>query len=631
MPSPPTHRVYRPSFPAVPDLPSFRTNSWLDGVPDTADELKPLYPTTTHAAAAAAALDPGTGITLLGERADGVPEHRSYAEILDDARRMAQALAALGVQRHDRVLLVLQTSFEFVSAFLAIQMIRAVPVPAYPPAGLRLDAGLQRLGRIAARSRATVCVTSRLVRPIVGDRAFRAAGVRHVVTAEALRATAPIDLETKIQPGEPALIQFTSGSTGLPRGVLLSHASLTANIHAMGQASQINRRDVTISWLPLYHDMGLIGTLLFSIYWCIPLVLMAPTTFLRRPARWLRAISDYRGTLSPAPNFAYDLCVRRVQPSEREGLDLSSWRLPLNGSERVNVKTLREFERLYAPHGFRAGSIFPVYGLAESTLAVTFPAPGNGPTVETIDRECMNAGHAVVATNGRPSTAIVSVGKPLPGHQLRIVDESGKALPDREIGHVLVSGPSVMRAYVAEQEATADVLRDGWLWTGDLGYFADGVLYVTGRAKDLIIVNGRNIYPEDIERCAEGVNGIRPGGSVAFGFYEETLATEQVVVVCETRLGDESEQGGLADAARAAILESCGVRVGDLVLVPPRTIPKTPSGKRQRALCRAMYTSRTLRPPSAGKVKMVWVLGRAAAGLFWIRLRRLRGGWRLRS
>ncbi len=630
MPSPPKHRVYRPSFPAVPDL-SFRTNSWRAGVPETADELKPLYPTTTHAAAAAAALDPGTGITLLGERADTVPEHRSYAEILHDARRMAQGLAALGVQRHDRVLLVLQTSFEFVSAFLAIQMIRAIPVPAYPPARLGLDAGLRRLGLIAVRSRATVCVTSRLVRPIVGDLAFRAAGVRHIVTAEELRAAAPIDLETKIQPGEPALIQFTSGSTGHPRGVLLSHASLTANMHAIGQASRINRRDVTISWLPLYHDMGLIGTLLFSIYWCIPLVLMAPTTFLRRPARWLRAISDYRGTLSPAPNFAYDLCARRVQPSEREDLDLSSWRLAFNGSERVNVRTLREFEGLYAPHGFRAESMFPVYGLAESTLAVTFPAPGSVPTVETIDREFMNAGRAVPATNGRPSTAIVSVGKRLPGHQVRIVDESGDALPDRQIGHVVVSGPSVMRAYFAEQEATGEVLRDGWLWTGDLGYLVDGVLYVTGRAKDLIIVNGRNLYPEDIERCVEGVCGIRPGGSVAFGVYEEAPATEQVVVVCETSLSDESERRRLADAAQAAILESCGTRVHDLVLVPPRTIPKTPSGKRQRGLCRDRYTSRTLRPPSAGKVEMVWVLGRAAAGLFWIRLRRLRGCWRLRS
>jgi acyl-CoA synthetase (AMP-forming)/AMP-acid ligase II len=421
---------------------------------------------------------------------------------------------------------------------------------------------------------------------------------------------------------DPAFIQYTSGSTGHPKGVLLAHENLVSNIHAIGQASRIGRKDVVVSWLPLYHDMGLIGALLFSIYWRMPLVLMPPTAFLLKPSRWLWAIHRHRGTMSPAPNFGYALCVKRVRPQEREGLDLSCWRLAMNGAEPVNVRTVVDFQRTFAPHGFQTLAMLPVYGLAESSLAVTFPDPGEPLRFEVVDRAALAAGQAVIA-RGAGSTAIMSVGRAVPGHEVVVVDERGNPVAEREVGHIVVRGPSVMQGYFRDEAATELVMVDGWLWTGDLGYVSHGELFVTGRAKDLIIVRGKNHYAEDLEAVAERIEGVRAGGVAAFGIYDEGRAQDLVVMVCESRTEKESARLALVEKIATTVQQHCGIHVDEVVLVPPGTIPKTSSGKRQRALCRELYLRNELLQNRTGKLRLALVFARSGAGFLAAKARRL--------
>jgi acyl-CoA synthetase (AMP-forming)/AMP-acid ligase II len=349
---------------------------------------------------------------------------------------------------------------------------------------------------------------------------------------------------------------------------------------------------------------------------------MSPVAFLRQPVRWLRAISEHGGTLSPAPNFAYGLCVRRVPQSEREGLDLSTWRLAGNGAELVNVQTLHEFERTYAPYGFRATAAFPVYGLAEATLSVAFSRAGAPVRHETVDRAQLGAGRAVVAPAGAASTTLVSVGTAVPGHEVRVVDDRGTPCPELTVGEILVRGPSVMQGYFRDPEATARTIVDGWLHTGDLGYVADGALYIAGRAKDLIIVRGRNVYPEDVERSAEGVSGVRGGGAVAFGVYDEAAAEERVVLVCETKVADDVERAAIGEHVRRLVQDAHEVTVHDVRLVAPGTIPKTSSGKRQRSRCRELYERGTLDRARPDAWRRAAILVRGGLGLSVMRVRR---------
>lgn len=615
------NRVFRDSFPEA-ERSNFRTAVWAYGLPEKPEDLHPIHPTLLHALATAAKMEEAVGITLLPERESGAEVHVSYRRLYHDAVVISGRLAELGVQAGDRVLIVLPTSIEFVACFFAVQLLRAVPVPAYPPVGLRMKAGLEKLALVADRAGARLCITDARLRALLGDLLLRAPVVERLATALEL-STGPEPTERFRSSGDDSgFIQFTSGSTGNPKGVLLTQRNLVSNIHAIGQALRINRNDVVVSWCPLYHDMGLIGTLLFSIYWRLPLVLLSPSAFLTRPSRWLWAIHRFRGTLSPAPNFGYGMCVTRVKPEEREGLDLSSWRFAMNGAEPVDYRTLVDFERIYSQHGFRMESLYPVYGLAESSLAVTFPRPGSGVRYEVVDRQELANGRAVLSS-GKASMAVVSVGRAVPGHYVAVVDQSGAALPEREVGHVVVLGGSVMKGYFGDEEATGKVLRDGWLWTGDLGYFADHDLYLTGRAKDLIIIRGRNIHAEDLERIAERLPGVRPGSAIAFGIDAEAGGTERAVLVAETRARDREERDALTALIRQRVSELCDVELHDVQLVGPGTVPKTSSGKRQRSLCRQLYVTGDLRPPRQSRLSIGLIVARSKLGLF---LRRLRGG-----
>jgi acyl-CoA synthetase (AMP-forming)/AMP-acid ligase II len=425
------NRVFRSTFPEA-EQSHFRTNVWAYGVAEKPEELVPVHGTLLHALAVAAKLEDRVGITLLPEREGGGEQHVSYRELYHRATRIAGALAALGVTTGDRVLVVLPTSLEFVATFFAIELLHGIPVPTYPPVGLRMKAGLEKLGNIATHAGTRLCVTSNRLKPLMGDLLLRAPIVERLVVVEDLVDGTPTDAKTRVLSDDPAFIQYTSGSTGNPKGVLLTHRNLVSNIHAIGQALRITAKDVVVSWLPLYHDMGLIGTLLFSIYWRVPLVMMSPLSFLSKPSRWLHAITRFKGTLSPAPNFAYGMCVSRISEAERKDVDLSTWRYAMNGAEPVNYRTLVDFERIYRPHGFRFEHLYPVYGLAEASLALTFPRPGQGIHYEVVDRRELANGRAVLAS-GKGSMAVVSVGRPVPGHYVTVVGPEGEVLPDREV------------------------------------------------------------------------------------------------------------------------------------------------------------------------------------------------------
>ncbi len=407
--------------------------------------------------------------------------------------------------------------------------------------------------------------------------------------------------------------------------MLLSHHNLVANIHAAGLACQINRNDVAVSWLPLYHDMGLIGGLLFAFIWRLPCVILSPTAFLLQPARWLRAIQDYRGTLSAAPNFAYGLCSKRVRPRERAGLDLSSWRCALNGAEPVNLRTVQEFIAAFSPHGFRPTTMYPVYGLAESTVAVTFPTPGEPLRWKTVERASLAQGFIRELPEGDPrGTALLACGRAVPGHEVGVVDAEGNAVKQGEVGHVIVRGPSLMQGYFEDPRATQAVLSDGWLWTGDLGFTdRDGSLFIAGRAKDIIIVRGKNHYAEDVERVMERIDGVRQSGSVAFAVYDEEKAMDLTVAVCETKVSDEHEREALAARVADAVSAECGLTLDEVVLVPPGTLPKTSSGKRQRSLCRERYLADELLPRKTGKLRLMLVFVRSGRGFLSLLQKRL--------
>jgi len=434
-------------------------------------------------------------------------------------------------------------------------------------------------------------VTNPVIRPLVRPVEGRVAGgVRFVVPGEVSHhGQAP---ETEPGPDDLALLQFTSGSTGSQKGVMLTHANLLANLRAIGHGIRPRPDDVAVSWLPLYHDMGLIGLMLGSLYFGVPLVATSPIDFLRRPVRWIRMLSKHRATLTAGPNFAYSLVARKAREGDLEGVDLSRVRVALCGAEPIHPATIQIFTRRFERYGFRPEAFFPAYGLAENTLAVSFMPLGEPPRIERVDADLLEAEGRAERCHGEGKVReVVSVGLPLPTVEVAVVDEAGTPLPEGHRGEVVVRGPSVMAGYFRNPEATAETLRDGWLHTGDLGFFLDGHLYVSGRRKDLVIKAGRNYFAEDLEAAAAQVEGVRPGGVCAFSVDRADRGTEEVILVAEVRDGGA---GGLEDAIRRRVSEATGCRPDRVVLVPARTLPKTSSGKIQRFRARAWYLDGSL-------------------------------------
>jgi acyl carrier protein len=524
----------------------------------------------------------------------------TYKNLLDGASASARGLIARGLQPGETVAIMLPTGEQFFNSFFGVLLAGGIPVPIYPPLRPdRIAEYAQRQVHILRNAGARCLITfheaeaiARILRPQVPT-------LRSVATPEGLASAGGRDGSNRAAKGpalliteeSPALIQYTSGSTGKPKGVLLSHQNLLSNIRSIGKAIQVSPTDVGVSWLPLYHDMGLIGSWLFCFYFGIPIVILSPLSFLSRPERWLWAIHRHRATLTPAPNFAYELCARRIKEEYIKGLDLSSWRVALNGAEPVSAETLSRFTKRYTSYGFRPETLLPVYGMAEASVALTFPPLGRPPRIDPISRDLFErTGRAQPAGSSESSPLeFVSCGIPLSDHEIRIVDENGEPVPERVEGQILFRGPSCTSGYYQQPDVTRDLFRDGWLVSGDLGYLAEGELFVTGRKKDLIIKGGRNLYPYEIEEVVGEVFGIRKGCVAAFGIKEAMQGTEKIIVVAETKEKKKEVQAEMERTILDRVASATGVPPDQILLVPPGTVPKTSSGKIQRSACRAAY------------------------------------------
>lgn len=530
----------------------------------------------------------------------------SYSDAFEIARRAAFHLASRGVGRGDKVLIVMPTGPGFLAAFIGCQLLGAVPVPAVPPFSLRtIDEYVARIVKLATNAHVRAVVTIEKLVPVF--RLARGASAdakkcfsRVILARELLGEDQALDYVSPPDPDAPALIQYTSGSTGTPKGVVLSHRSLLANVKAIGLGAAFRETDVALAWLPLFHDMGLIGHFIAAHVWGMPLVLLPPEVFVKRPKEWLRAITRYRGTCSASPNFGYALCVRKVRDEELASFDLSSWRVAFCGAEPIAPDTVRTFTDKFAKAGFSAGTFFPVYGMAELSLAATFPPPGRPPVLDRIERDSFErTGKAVPAAETLPAEQAmtwVSVGGAVPGHEIRIVAKDGSVLPERNEGEIQVRGPSLMQGYFENPVATAEAIQNGWLRTGDLGYVASGELYVTGRSKEMIIKGGRNLYPQDIERAASTVDGVRAGCCAAFGVRNDARGTEDLVLVAELKVAgaDAAAREALTTAVKRAVFDVTGASPDLIVLVAPGTVPKTSSGKIQRDLTKKRYQKNEL-------------------------------------
>jgi 1-acyl-sn-glycerol-3-phosphate acyltransferase len=523
----------------------------------------------------------------------------SHATLFRAARAIASGLQARGLRPRQTVALMLPTGLDYLATFFGVMLAGGIPVPIYPPARIAgIEDHLKRHAGILANAEAALIVTVDTGKAVAVMLQADLPTLPAVVTPHDLRCATKLHGPNGNHPlpGDIAFLQYTSGSTGAPKGVALTHANLLANIRALVERVQAGPEDRFVSWLPLYHDMGLIGAWFGSLYCGIPLALMSPLAFLARPALWLETITRHRGTISAAPNFAYELCTRHVSDSTVDRLDLSSWRLAFNGAEPVSAATLASFAARFARCGLRGQALTPVYGLAESSVGLAIPPPGRGPRIDTILREpFLGERKAVPAPAGATDTVpVVGCGPPLAGHEIRIVDETGAELPERQLGRLEFRGPSSTHGYYRNVEATRALLRDGWLDSGDHAYMAGGEVFLAGRVKDLIKRGGRNLYPYDLEQAIGQVAGIRKGCVAVFGSFDAGTATERLVVVAETRAQSLPEREQLRHTLNVVSVDVIGMPPDDIVLVPPHSVLKTSSGKIRRLASREAYERGTL-------------------------------------
>ncbi|HZI05785.1 MAG TPA: condensation domain-containing protein, partial [Archangium sp.] len=553
--------------------------------------------------APSSSFDSASLLELSRRRAESQPEELAYTFLADGeteearltyagldarARAIGGLLQELGA-RGERVLLLYPPGLDYVTAFVGCVYAGAIAVPAYPPDPMRLGRTLPRLEALISDARARFALTNEFIRSMADGLAEQfpgLAGLKWVATDAVPADAASAWKDPGLTRESLAFLQYTSGSTGTPRGVMLSHGNLLHNSTAIQRGFESSAGSVGVIWLPPYHDMGLIGGVLQPLFAGFPVVLLSPLDFLKRPARWLEAISRHRGTISGGPNFAYDLCVRNTTPEQRAALDLSSWSVAFNGAEPVRAETLERFAEAFAVSGFRRESFYPCYGLAEGTLIVTGGRKSEPPMVRDWQQE-----------GARGVRQLVGCGTGVLDQELLIADpETLAPVPEGQLGEIWVRGGSVAQGYwdrPEQSEQTFRALRSDtgegpWLRTGDLGFLSGGELFVAGRIKDLIILRGRNLYPQDLEQTAEASHpALRPGCSAAFSL--ELDGQEQLVLVHEVDRTKLPEPAEAVEAIRRTVVEQHEVAPGRVVLVPAGHIPKTSSGKIQRSTCRAMY------------------------------------------
>lgn len=534
-------------------------------------------------------------IALVLQRAGQDDLPLSYAALMRGAFRYTQAYQQAGIQPGEVVVLILQHGedlvYSFWGAILGGQIPSIMPFLTEKLSPERYQADLAAL---AAITRPAAIVTypefEAEARAVLG----KASSVRVVLLTHQVEPAEKPDFDRaeglRRAPEDIVLLQHSSGTTGLQKGVALSHRAVLNQLSAYGAAIQLTADDVFVSWLPLYHDMGLIAGFLIPILNGNTLVLMSPFDWVRAPHRLLHSVSKYRGTLSWLPNFAYNFCAQKIRARDLEGIDLSSWRLITNCSEPVKCESHRAFYERFAPYGLREEALSCSYAMAENVFGVTQTPPGARPAIDEIDREAyLSERKALPPREGHPALRMMSSGRTLSNTHLRILDEQGNELPDRAIGEIAIQSDCMLTSYYNRPDATAAAFRNGWYLTGDYGYTLNGEVFVAGRKKDMIIVGGKNVYPQDLEALAYEVPGIHPGRAVAFGIEDADSGTEAVVLVAEVNSTDEEERQMLANALRQHITKNSAIALRHVYLVGPKWIIKTSSGKTARAANREKF------------------------------------------
>ena len=531
------------------------------------------------------------GLTFLKPKGD--PSFHSYADVYAEMKKRGKHFLDLGLKKGDRAAFIIPDPEDFVLTFFGAMSVGVVPVPMYPPLSFgKLDAYIDASAKIIAASGARVLVTDKKVQNILWSLIDDVKSLEDIHVVEQFWEDNDGDIPPldQLTHEDVAFLQYTSGSTSLPKGVIVTHGSLLANLDGiMNVGLRIDDDDIAVSWLPLYHDMGLIGFTLAPIWYGVPTVYMPPTMFIKRPSRWMQTMSDYGASIAFAPNFAFALAAKRTKPEIVEQMDLSKVKALGCGAEPNHPGTLNAFLDHFAPAGLQRKSLLPCYGMAEATLAIAFIDLEEELTADRVDAETYQTDKiaAPAAEDDENALEFVSCGRPFPNHNVLVVDTDGNELPERHVGQLVVQGPSVTPGYFEEPEKTALTFKELGLMTGDLGYIADGEVYVTGRMKDVIILNGRNYDPQSIEWVVQDIDGIRKGNVVAFSIPGER--TEELVIVAETKADVDKE--ALSKIVATAVREALAVSAGDVALVGRGELPKTSSGKLQRAKTREQYMS----------------------------------------
>ena len=531
----------------------------------------------------------------------GKEEFYSYSEVAHRAKLAAGYLQQIGLKPGDRVVLILPTSIQFFDAMLGVQLAGGITAAIYPPFRFgKLNEYLNRLNNMMTSIGTRFVITDNRIRKILG------AGVCGVTSIEKV-----LDVSTLLKLGDEklwksvpahdddlAFLQFSSGTTLEPKAVTVTHQNLIENLEMMKIAispfSEEDQANGAVCWLPLYHDMGLVGNLYMGLYYPGTITYMGPEVFIAKPAMWLQALSRYRAVISTAPNFAYSMCVKKVSDEDMQGVDLSSWRMALNGAEPINHSTLQAFAQRFEKWGFSAQAITPVYGLAEAVLAVSFSGMKESPKITEFDRDTLSLeGRATPTDDGR---VIVSVGRVLPGLEVQIHDPEHRSLPDTHVGNIVIKGPSVSKGYYAKKELTNQTIHNEWLDTGDLGFLFEDNLYICGRVKDVIIIRGRNYAPQEIEDLLTDIDGLRLGCAVAVSTQVQDIGEELIILAEKDGKSKRSEDEIIADIG-SQVTTGISLIPYHIEILRPGTLPRTSSGKLQHKKALDQFLAGELVPP----------------------------------
>ncbi|HLF89385.1 MAG TPA: AMP-binding protein [Anaerolineales bacterium] len=518
----------------------------------------------------------------------------TYRYLIEGAQGYAATFARVGIQPGEVIVLILDHGTDLLNAFFGAILHGAIPsILPYLTEKLSPEHYRKSLAALFKVAAPAAVITA----PEFAEEAEKAREERplpRILLTSGILPPADISIPDyagwQRTPSDIVLLQHSSGTTGLQKGVALSHQAVSNQLESYRKAIRLNSDDVIVSWLPLYHDMGLIAGFLMPILLGVPLVLMSPFDWVRAPYRLMQAVSQYRGTLTWLPNFAYHFCAQKTRDRHLEGVDLSSLRAVINCSEPMHVESHRMFREKFAPYGLRSSALATCYAMAENVFAVSQGGVDAPPTEDVIGlASFVGDRRAFPAPDGVPSLTMLSAGRPLENVEVRVLDDARNPLPDRVIGEIALRSNCMLTGYFNRPEATAQAFHEGWYLTGDLGYLADGEVYITGRKKDLIIVGGKNVYPQDLEYLANEVEGVYPGRVVAFGVYDEQTGTEEVVLIAETDVTDPAERQRIADEIRVRVTKGTAVALRVVELVEREWLLKTSSGKIARGANREKY------------------------------------------